>query len=103
MEDEQLLMVEERVQGIDRIHRSVGQLNEAFRDIHVLVNDQEALLDGIEMNVISTVVHMSSAKQELTSAEGDQKKHNNKCCIILVALLVVIVLILFSLIIFKTM
>ena len=47
-------LIEEREQGILEIQQQIGEVNEIFQDLAVLVNEQGQMIDDIEANIVST-------------------------------------------------
>lgn len=47
-------VIEEREQGIQEIHSQIGEVNEIFKDLAVLVNDQGVMIGkGINKSFLS--------------------------------------------------
>ena len=91
-------LIEEREQGIVEIQQQIGEVNEIFQDLAVLVNEQGQMIDDIEANIVSTAVRTKDAQRELTKADKSQKAARNKMiCLAIVVAVVLIVLILFLL------
>ena len=49
-------LIEEREAGIMEIQQQIGEVNEIFQDLAVLVNEQGQMIDDIEANIVSTAV-----------------------------------------------
>ena len=49
-------LIEEREQGILEIQQQIGEVNEIFQDLAVLVSEQGQMIDDIEANIVSTAV-----------------------------------------------
>ena len=91
-------LIEEREAGILEIQQQIGEVNEIFQDLAVLVNEQGQMIDDIEANIVSTAVRTKDAQRELTKADKSQKAARNKMiCLAIVIAVVLIVLILFLL------
>jgi syntaxin 7 len=91
-------LIEEREQGILEIQQQIGEVNEIFQDLAVLVNEQGQMIDDIEANIVSTAVRTKDAQRELTKADKSQKAARNKMiCLAIAIAVVLIVLILFLL------
>ena len=91
-------LIEEREQGILEIQQQIGEVNEIFQDLAVLVNEQGQMIDDIEANIVSTAVRTKDAQRELTKADKSQKAARNKMiCLAVVIAVVLIILILFLL------
>ena len=91
-------LIEEREQGILEIQQQIGEVNEIFQDLAVLVNEQGQMIDDIEANIVSTAVRTKDAQRELTKADKSQKAARNKMICVAIAVAVALVfLILFLL------
>ncbi len=92
-------LIEERDQGIAEIHRQIGEVNEMFQDLAVLVNDQGQQLLTIDDQITATAERTRDGGAQLVKAERSQRSARNKClCIWLVAALVlaVVIIVLFT-------
>jgi len=70
------------------------EINEIFRDLGTMVNDQQYLLDNIESNVIDISTNIDNANTQLRTATNYQRRARQKMCyLILIAVLVGLVLI----------
>lgn len=61
-------LIEDRQQEVMHLAQSIGQVNEIFRDIGNLVNQQQTMIDNIESNVGNTTANTEHARDELQSA-----------------------------------
>lgn len=86
-------LIIEREGEIRQIEQSVGELNELFRDVAHLVQDQGQMLDAIDVNVENTLTDTRGADVELRSASRYQKSARNKACCLLVILAVVMLIV----------
>ncbi|KAG6478491.1 hypothetical protein ZIOFF_061934 [Zingiber officinale] len=66
-------IIEEREQGIQEIQQQIGQVNEIFKDLAVLVNDQGIVIDDINSHIESSHAATLQAKSQLKKAEKTQK------------------------------
>jgi len=86
-------LINERENELKDIERSMIEINEIFRDLGTMVNDQQYLLDNIESNVIDISTNIDNANSELRIATNHQKKARQKMCyLILIAILVGLIL-----------
>lgn len=95
MNYEEVNFITEREQDIDSITRDVLDLNEIFKTLNTVVQEQGYLLDYIEHNVSNTVINVENAENELESANTKQKDTGKWLWwifIILIVLLIVVVL-----------
>lgn len=82
-------LITERAQEIQQIEQGVFLVNDVFKKIGNLVQDQGQLFDHIETNLQYTQVHLESADQELTRANKRGEKWKRFKCWLLVCLVVV--------------
>ncbi|XP_060171499.1 syntaxin-22-like isoform X1 [Lycium barbarum] len=91
-------IIEEREQGIMEIQHHIGELNEMFKDLALLVNEQGIMLDDISSNVESSHDATAQAAQQLTKASKIHRSTSSMSCLLLVIfgviLLIIIVLML---------
>jgi syntaxin 7 len=91
-------LIEERERGIAEIQQQIGEVNEIFQDLAVLVNEQGNMIDDIEANIVSTAMRTKEAQKELTKADKSQKSARNKMvCLAITVFTALIILILFLL------
>ncbi|KAL2918024.1 hypothetical protein HK105_202438 [Polyrhizophydium stewartii] len=81
-------LIAEREQDLVGIEQSIQEVNEIFRDLGTLVNQQQHLLDNIETNVDSVAINVEGAHSELRTANGYQERRQSFMCWIFIALLV---------------
>jgi hypothetical protein len=93
-------MVLERDEGIKRIQHQVKEVNQIFRDLGQMVDDQGHHLETIESAAEATSQHISTAVVEAKKmGERQQGKSSWLCCILMVLFLILAIvsgLILFS-------
>jgi len=89
-------VIEEREQGIREIHTQIGEVNEIFKDLAVLVHEQGYMIDDIESNVSGAEAATEQANRQLAKAATSQKSGTTITCLILVILaMAILVLFLF--------
>lgn len=71
-------LIEEREAGIAEIQTQIGEVNEIFQDLAVLVNEQGTMVDDIEANIIRTSAKTKEAKSELVKADNHQRSARNR-------------------------
>ncbi|KAG0326516.1 SNAP receptor [Podila humilis] len=82
-------MIVQREEEIREIEHGITELNEIFRDLGTMVNEQGSMLDSIESNVTSISMTTHSAAEELTTAAIHQKNARKKqCCLLIIAAVV---------------
>lgn len=89
-------VIEEREQGIREIHQQIGEVNEIFKDLAVLVHEQGYMIDDIDSNVQGAEAATEQANRQLAKAANSQKSGTTLTCLILVIVaMAVLVLLLF--------
>lgn len=89
-------VIEEREQGIREIHVQIGEVNEIFKDLAVLVHEQGYMIDDIDSNVQGAEAATEQANRQLVKAAKSQKSGTTLTCLILVIVaMAVLVLLLF--------
>lgn len=86
-------LIIEREAEIRNIEQGVTELNELFRDVAHIVNEQGDLLDTIHDNVENTRVDTQGAELELRSAARYQKQARSKACCLLLILAIILTII----------
>ncbi|KAJ6880234.1 syntaxin-22-like [Populus alba x Populus x berolinensis] len=69
-------IIEEREQGIRDIEEQIGEANEIFKDLAVLVHDQGVVIDDIHSNIDSSATATTQARVQLSKASKTVK---SKC------------------------
>lgn len=90
-------IIEERDQGIKDIQQQIGEVNEIFKDLAVLVHEQGVVIDDIDSNIESAYATTTQGNVQLVKATKSQKSNSSLMCWLLVAfgvILVVIVIVL---------
>ncbi|KAI7905450.1 t-SNARE [Cokeromyces recurvatus] len=86
-------LIAEREGEIRDIEQGITELNEVFRDLGMLVNEQESGIQSIYGNVLNIAQNTKQATEELTVANRHQKKaRKNMCCFMLIITIVACVL-----------
>ncbi|KAI8530495.1 hypothetical protein RHMOL_Rhmol11G0063500 [Rhododendron molle] len=90
-------IIEEREQGIQEIQHQIGEVNEIFKDLAVLVHEQGTMIDDIGSNIEGAHAATSQGKSHLAKAAKTQRSNSSLACLLLVIfgivlLIVVIVL-----------
>ena len=82
--------VDERMQEIQRIAKSVEDLAVLFKELNTLVVDQGTILDRIDYNMEAAVQHVRKGLVEIETADEYSKKARpTKCMIILMVLILI--------------
>lgn len=93
-------MVAEREEEVNKVVRSIVDLNEIFKDLAHMVHEQGTVLDRIDFNIEQTHVQVSEGYKQLQKAERYQRKNRKMKCIMI--LCVVVVVLFFLLIVVKS-
>ncbi|KAM7275515.1 hypothetical protein ACFE04_017381 [Oxalis oulophora] len=86
-------MIEEREQGIREIEQQIGETNEIFRDLAVLVHDQGVVIDDIHSNIENSAGATTQANVLLAKASKSTKIKSSWCWWVLGAVIVVVIII----------
>ncbi|KAL0076151.1 t-SNARE [Phycomyces blakesleeanus] len=87
------VLISEREGEIQGIEQGITELNEIFRDLGMLVNEQESGIQSIYGNVLNIAQNTRQAADELTVANRHQKSaRKNMCCLLLIITVVACVL-----------
>lgn len=76
------------------IQRQIGEVNEMFQDLAVLINDQGQQLQTLDSHIANTAERTREGQQELVKAERSQRSARNKCLMLWVVAAVVLSIIL---------
>ncbi|KAJ2955161.1 hypothetical protein NQZ79_g8801 [Umbelopsis isabellina] len=86
-------LITEREGEIQEIEQGITELNEIFRDLGTLVNEQESGIQSIYGNVVNIAQSTRDAASELVIANRHQKNaRKNMCCLLLIIVVVACVL-----------
>ncbi|KAI8878955.1 t-SNARE, partial [Backusella circina FSU 941] len=87
------LLISERENEILNIEQGIGELNEIFRDMGMLVNEQESGIQSIYGNVLNIAQNTRQAADELVVASRHQRSARRyMCCFLLIISVVASVL-----------
>ncbi|KAF3321583.1 syntaxin-22-like protein [Carex littledalei] len=86
-------IIEERDQGIQEIQNQIGEVNEIFKDLAVLVHEQGAVIDDIDSNIENAAAATVQAKTALGKASKTQKSNSSLMCLLLVIFGVVLLIV----------
>lgn len=86
-------IIEEREQGIQEIQQQIGEVNEIFKDLAVLVHEQGAMIDDIDSNIDSSHAATVQAKTQLAKASKTQRSNSSLTCLLLVIFGVVLIIV----------
>ncbi|KAK9271533.1 hypothetical protein L1049_001893 [Liquidambar formosana] len=72
-------IIEEREQGIREIQDQIGQANEIFKDLAVLVHEQGVVIDDIQSNIEASSGATTQARVQLSKASKNVKSRSSWC------------------------
>jgi len=91
-------MIREREQALQQLESDILDVNQIFKDLAVMVHEQGEMIDSIEANVDSAVVHVDQGATNVQRAAQYQSKVRRKrffCVIFLIVLIIVVALIIY--------
>ncbi|KAK1418980.1 hypothetical protein QVD17_28134 [Tagetes erecta] len=86
-------IIEERDQGIQEIQNQIGEVNEIFKDLAVLVHEQGAMIDDIGSNIENSHAATAQGKSHLAKASKAQKSNSSMTCLLFVILGIVLLIV----------
>ncbi|GIL62054.1 hypothetical protein Vafri_16372 [Volvox africanus] len=72
-------LIEERDAGIREIQRQIGEVNEMFQDLAVLISDQGEQLQTVDAHITSVAERVTEGQRELVTASRRSRAMRNKC------------------------
>ncbi|KAL8201226.1 hypothetical protein R6Q57_012565 [Mikania cordata] len=91
-------IIEERDQGIQEIQNQIGEVNEIFKDLAVLVHEQGTMIDDIGSNIENSHAATSQARSHLAKASKTQRSNSSMTCLLLVIMAIVLFVVILVLI-----
>lgn len=92
-------IIEEREQGIKEIQDQIGEVNEIFKDLAVLVHEQGVVIDDIHSNIEASAAATSQAKQQIAKASKSERSGTSCCWWVLAVFALAVIIFLIILII----
>jgi t-SNARE complex subunit (syntaxin) len=89
-------LIVQREEEIRNIERGITELNDIFRDLGMMVNDQRDQLDLISANVENVAQDHKASDLELRQASRYQKSARNRACCLLMILAIVLTVVLLA-------
>lgn len=86
-------IIEERDQGIKEIQNQISEVNEIFKDLAVLVNEQGIVIEDIGSNIETSYHATAEATTHLVKASKSQKSRKCLSCWVPLAILGVVIII----------
>ncbi|GKU95793.1 hypothetical protein SLEP1_g9110 [Rubroshorea leprosula] len=91
-------IIEEREQGIQEIQQQIGEVNEIFKDLAVLVHEQGAMIDDIGSHIENSQAATAQGKSQLAKAAKTQRSNSSLACLLLVIFGVVLLIVIIVLV-----
>ncbi|XP_015893911.2 syntaxin-22 [Ziziphus jujuba] len=91
-------IIEEREQGIKEIQEQIGQANDIFKDLAVLIHEQGVVIDDIQSNIDSSSAATTEARVQLAKASKSVKSKCSWCWWVVAIVAVVLIIFLIVLI-----
>ncbi|KAJ9135029.1 hypothetical protein P3X46_032253 [Hevea brasiliensis] len=86
-------IIEERDQGIQEIQQQIGEVNEIFKDLAVLVHEQGAMIDDIGSHIENAQAATAQGKTQLVKAAKTQRSNSSLTCLLLVIFGIVLLIV----------
>ena len=83
----------ERAEEIKQLERSVLEINEMFRDLAGMVQEQGVLIDTIESNTAEAVIQTDEGVKQIDEAVNLQRKSRRKMVMILVCSVIILIVV----------
>lgn len=94
MQEENTRDVAEREEEVNKIVRSIVDLNDIFKDLAHMVNEQGTILDRIDYNIEQTQVQVHEGYKQLQKAERYQRSNRKMHCILMLGVTIIVLVIL---------
>ncbi|CAI9291446.1 unnamed protein product [Lactuca saligna] len=91
-------IIEERDQGIQEIQNQIGEVNEIFKDLAVLVHEQGTMIDDIGSNIENSHAATLQGKSHLAKASKTQRSNSSMTCLLMVILGIVLLIVIIILV-----
>jgi syntaxin 7 len=86
-------IIDEREQGIHEIQQQIGEVNEIFKDLAVLVHEQGTMIDDIGSHIESSHAATAQGKAQLVKAAKTQRSNSSLLCLLLVIFGIVLLIV----------
>ncbi|GKV10664.1 hypothetical protein SLEP1_g21997 [Rubroshorea leprosula] len=86
-------IIEEREQGIQEIQQHIGEVNEIFKDLAVLVHEQGAMIDDIGSHIENAQAATAQGRSQLAKASKTQRSNSSLACLLLVIFGIVLLIV----------
>lgn len=94
IQEENTKDVAEREEEVNKIVRSIVDLNDIFKDLAHMVNEQGTVLDRIDYNIEQTQVQVHEGYKQLQKAERYQRSNRKMHCILILGATIIVLVIL---------
>ncbi|CAB3229291.1 unnamed protein product [Arctia plantaginis] len=94
IQEENTRDVAEREEEVNKIVRSIVDLNDIFKDLGQMVHEQGTILDRIDYNIEQTQVQVHEGYKQLQKAERYQRTNRKMHCILMLAITIIVLVIL---------
>ncbi|GAA0146962.1 SNARE protein [Lithospermum erythrorhizon] len=86
-------IIDERDQGIQEISQQIGEVNEIFKDLAVLVHEQGVMIDDIGSNIDNSHAATAQGRAQLAKAAKTQRSNSSLTCLLLVIFGIVLLIV----------
>ncbi|EYU19053.1 hypothetical protein ABFS82_01G110100 [Erythranthe guttata] len=86
-------IIDERDQGIQDIQQQIGEVNEIFKDLAVLVHEQGTMIDDIGSSIEGAHAATAQGKSQLVKASKTQRSNSSLTCLLLVIFGIVLLIV----------
>ncbi|XP_022717498.1 syntaxin-22-like isoform X2 [Durio zibethinus] len=86
-------IIDERELGIQEIQQQIGEVNEIFKDLAVLVHEQGTIIDDIGTHIENSRAATVQAKSQLVKAAKTQRSNSSLTCLLLVIFGIVLLIV----------
>eukprot|EP00658_Telonema_sp_P-2_P065304 TRINITY_DN54575_c0_g1_i1.p1 TRINITY_DN54575_c0_g1~~TRINITY_DN54575_c0_g1_i1.p1 ORF type:complete len:293 (-),score=66.14 TRINITY_DN54575_c0_g1_i1:218-1096(-) len=84
-------LIAERDEDVKHMEQSIGEINDIFKDLAIMIDDQGRNLGNIEDYITSTSDNTTAATEEVQLALQQQTKSRKRTCLLVLILLIAIV------------
>lgn len=86
-------VIEEREQGILEIQQQIGEVNDIFKDLAVLVQGQGVMIDDISSNIERSHSGTAQATSQLAKASRIQRSNSSLTCLLLLIFGIILIIV----------
>ncbi|XP_004251019.1 syntaxin-22 [Solanum lycopersicum] len=86
-------IIEERDQGIQEVQQQIGEVNDIFKDLAVLVHEQGTMIDDIGSNIENSHAATAQGRTQLAKAAKTQRSNSSLTCLLLVIFGIVLLIV----------